>query len=368
MDKDKYKIVFILNGIYKSRCLKRIEEFIDNGYNVEAYGFSWDTDIPNVSDKFKIEVIGHQSVHYSYLKRLSIIVKSLKKIYKKYKGEDVLFYYFFIDVALGAFLINRRPYIYEESDIPYSGLSNSILRNILKSTDKRIIKNSFATIMTSEGFVDYHFGDKQPSNIILVPNRLNPKIIDYKYKDKDIDINHLSVGFVGGVRYKSIVNFAEVFVKNFPSYSFHVYGDIEPFLKNKCDELEKKYENIHFHGVFKNPQDLPSIYESIDLVLATYDYSSVNVRYAEPNKLYEAIYFRTPIIVSKGTFLSKKVERLGIGYSVNAMDDEEIVSLIRGVKRETVMEKKFNCEKLPLDYSISQNPQLFIYLDQHSIK
>ena len=78
--KEKVKVVFILNGIYKSRRLKRIEEFIDNGYDVEAYGFSWDTDIPNVSEKFSVEVIGHQSVRYSYRKRLSIIVKSLRKI------------------------------------------------------------------------------------------------------------------------------------------------------------------------------------------------------------------------------------------------------------------------------------------------
>ena len=66
------KIVFVLNGIYKSRCLKRVEEFIDNGYQVDVYGYAWDNDIPNVSDKFQIEVIGHQSVHFSYLKRLSI--------------------------------------------------------------------------------------------------------------------------------------------------------------------------------------------------------------------------------------------------------------------------------------------------------
>ena len=158
MKKNKKKIVFILNGIYKSRCLKRIEEFINNGYIVDVYGFSWDTDIPNVSDKFEVKVIGHQSVSYNYIKRLSIIVKALRKVYGKYKREDILFYYFFIDVAMGAFLINRQPYIYEESDIPYAGLRNSIVRGVLKRIDKRIIKKSLATIMTSEGFVDYHFG------------------------------------------------------------------------------------------------------------------------------------------------------------------------------------------------------------------
>ncbi len=362
------KIVFVLNGIYKSRCLKRVEEFIDNGYKVKVYGFSWDTDIPNVSDKFEVEVIGHQSVSYSYLKRLAIIVKSLRKIYKKHKNEDVLYYYFFIDVALGASLISKRPYLYEESDIPYSSMRISIIRNLLRKMDKRIIEKSFATVMTSEGFVDYHFGEIKPSNIIIVPNRLNPKITSFPYKGKMTDINHLTIGFVGGVRYRTIVNFAEVFVRNFPENSFHVYGDIEPFLKDKCEELKRDFTNIHFHGVFKNPQDLPSIYEKIDLVLATYDYSSVNVRYAEPNKLYEAIYFKTPIIVSKGTFLSKKVESLGIGYSINAMDNEEIIGFIKGIQLEDLSEKRNNCAKLPSDYTISHNPELFKYLEDHSIK
>jgi glycosyltransferase involved in cell wall biosynthesis len=364
MDKKQTPIVFILNGVYKSRCLKRVEEFIDNGYQVEVYGFSWDTDIPNVSDKFKVEVIGHQSVNYSYIKRLSIIVRSLRRIYKKYNGDNVLFYYFFIDVALGAFLINKRPYIYEESDIPYASMRNGLVRKILKTIDKRIIKKSFATIMTSEGFIDYHFGGQKPSNVIIVPNRLNPKIKNLTYIDKTIDMNHLSIGFVGGVRYKSIVNFAEVFVKHFPEYSFHIYGDIEPSLKEKCMELENLYDNIHFHGVFKNPQDLPSIYSQIDLVLATYDYSSVNVRYAEPNKLYEAIYFNTPIIVSSGTFLSRKVERLGIGYAINAMDDKEVVSFIKGLSMSDISIKKGNCRKLPSDYAINHNPELFEFLEQ----
>lgn len=359
------KIVFILNGIYKSRCLKRVEEFIDNGYPVDVYGYAWDNDIPNVSDKFKIEVIGHQSVHYSYLKRLSIIVKSLKKIYKKHKGEDVLYYYFFIDVALGAFLINRRPYMYEESDIPYSGLGNSIVRNILRSIDKRIIRNSFATIMTSEGFVDYHFGVEMPSNIILVPNRLNPKIKNYPYNQRKTDVNHLSIGFVGGVRYRSIVNFAKTFVDSFPNNTFHIFGNIDPTLIDECKALENRYDNIHFHGVFKNPQDLSSIYEQIDLVLATYDYSSVNVRYAEPNKLYEAIYFKTPIIVSSNTFLSKKVSKLGVGYSVNAMDNNEIISFVENLKLSDITEKQQNCEKLPADYAINYNPHLFQYLEKN---
>ena len=36
---NKKKIVFILNNVTITRCLKRVGEFIDNGYDVDVYGF-----------------------------------------------------------------------------------------------------------------------------------------------------------------------------------------------------------------------------------------------------------------------------------------------------------------------------------------
>lgn len=33
------KIVFIINSITQPRCLKRVQEFIDHGYEVAVYGF-----------------------------------------------------------------------------------------------------------------------------------------------------------------------------------------------------------------------------------------------------------------------------------------------------------------------------------------
>ena len=302
------KYVFIINGTFKSRCIKRVEEFIQNGYDVKVYGFSWDSEIPNKPKNFDIEIIGHEELRFSYLKRLFVIVKALKKLYNDYKGQDVVFYYFFLDIALGALIarINQPKYIYEESDIPYLGISNKLVKKILTIADRRIIKNSFVTVMTSEGFVDFHFNGIKPSNVIIVPNRVNPLIKNYPFVHKVFRKDNLSIGFVGGFRYPSIINFTKVFISNFPNYTFHVFGDIDPGFQKECDEMVEKYSNIHFHGVFKNPQDLPGIYETIDLVLAAYDTRSPNVLYAEPNKLYEAVYFQTPIIVSSGTFLSKK--------------------------------------------------------------
>ena len=92
--------------------------------------------------------------------------------------------------------------------------------------------------------------------------------------------------------------------------------------------------------------DLPDVYGSIDLVLATYDVKYENVKYAEPNKIYESIYFETPIIVSSGTFLAKKVKRLGIGYDVNAMNEEEVVAFVKNLNEEDLSKKRANAKAI----------------------
>lgn len=361
---EKKKIVFVLNNVTLTRCLKRVSEFIEKGYEVDVYGFEKQGEEGYATpSNFNISVIGVFSRKQSYYERLKVYYRSLKHLFKKYKNEDVIFYYFFFNIAFAARLLSRRTYIYEESDMPYTGIRNKIVRKCFGSIDKKIIKESMLTVMTSEGFIDYHFGDNRPSNIVVVPNRVNPLLFSIPYNRRDFNIEHLSLAFVGGFRYTSVINFATVIAENFPQHEFHAYGiilDHGEELKALCE----KYDNIHFHGKFRNPDDLPSIYEKVDLVLATYDATYINAQYAEPNKMYEAIFFRTPIVVSSNTFLAKKVDRLRIGYHINGLDKKEIISFVNGLTTTDIKDKIKGLEQLPQEFAINKNPELFDYLDK----
>ena len=68
---------------------------------------------------------------------------------------------------------------------------------------------------------------------------------------------------------------------------------LEEYMKNaeRIREIVKRYPNIFLHGSFSNPQDLAKVYESFDVCVTCYGTSSGNVKIAEPNKLYESIYF-----------------------------------------------------------------------------
>lgn len=359
------KIVFIVNSITIPRCIKRIEEFIDNGYEVEVFGFERGGEVYAKPPKFNITIIGKHDISQSYLQRLIVIYSSLKGLFKQYKHQNVLFYYFFFDVAFTARLICRRDFIYEESDLPYTGIGNSLLRNVLRMIDKRMIKQSFLTIMTSEGFIDYHFGNKKPQNILVVPNRVNPQLVEMGYQRREIDLKHISFSFVGGFRYQSVLNFAEVIADCFPQHSFHVFGILIEH-KEELIALCESHSNIHCHGIFNNPADLPMVYEQTDIVIATYDATYINAQYAEPNKLYEAIFFRTPIIVSSGTFLARKVRDLGIGYDVNALNKDSIKRLVATLSSIEIEEKVNRLKAIPSQYALNNNNELFDFLKEYT--
>ena len=361
----KMKVVFILNNITITRCLKRVCEFKDHGYEVDVYGFKKENEEEYACPKgFTLSVLGTFSQEQSYFDRLKVYYRSLRPLFEKYKKQDVVFYYFFFNIAFAARLQCRRRFIYEESDMPYLSVGNQMIRKWLSRIDKRIIQKSLLTVMTSDGFIDYHFGSERPKNIVVVPNRVNPGLMNLPYTMKlQHDWNHISIAFVGGFRYLSVLNFAEVIGEIFPQHEFHVFGNI---ISNgeRLHALCEKYSNIHFHGKFKNPDDLPRIYGSIDLVLASYDATSINAQYAEPNKMYEAIFFRVPIIVSKGTFLSRKVESLGIGYTINGLNKDDIREFLTSLTKESYENKIKGLNAIPREEAINENPTMFKYLNE----
>lgn len=89
---------------------------------------------------------------------------------------------------------------------------------------------------------------------------------------------------------------------------------------------------------------------------------NIGALHAEPNKLYESIYFRCPIIVNEKTFLGQKVQKLGIGYVINSMDEEQITVFLNSFNNEDYKKKIMACECIPQVYCLNINDSLFDYI------
>lgn len=357
----KITICFIVNSIQNQRCFKRIMEFKDRGYNVKVFGFSRKLEMP-IDLLVETEIIGCYSNEVGYLKRSKIIYSALKKLFGIYvNSSKVIWYYFGLDIALFSFLLNKnKKYFYEESDLTHTYIKNKLLSSCLEFIDKKIIKNSIQAILTSEGFVSFHdFNPKQLANVSLIPNKLNPLVLDFdSHKTQNINYEKIKFGFVGMIRYRSVYNMAEVISRVYPNFEFHFYGTLNSNIDAKFRSLEKR-NNIFFHGAFINPNNLSEIYNSIDIVISTYDTDSKNVLFAEPNKIYEAIYFRTPIVVSSNTYLEKKVKELNIGYSVNADIEKNIIDLVDRIQMDSMEDVIISLNLIDKNFAINNNNEFF---------
>lgn len=359
---NKPKIIFIINSIQQQRCLKRINEFIDNGYEVEAYGFSRSKVVPTLPDNFQITVLDEFDASVSYAQRMIRMLRTLRPVLRQYRQQNVILYYFLLDVAMVCRLLTNKPYIYEESDLMQTEIHRPWLCRVLNVIDRWLIRHSLITVQTSEGFGQYHFGDNIPSNVMTIPNRLNPNILNLPILSHELDCQHLRFAFVGGARYKSTLLFAQIVAKQYPQHSFHFYGTIQKY-ESDIMNLCSNYANIVYHGPFANPTDLPSIYSQIDVLVTIYDITAENVRYAEPNKLYEACYFETPIIVTADTFLSRRVEDWGIGFAIDGLKEENISLLIDSLTETVLTDKQNHCHKIPKKRLINKNSQFFDKLE-----
>lgn len=342
------------------RIDRRIKEFVKNGYSVDVYGFANDINIKYcTSTEYVYNKIADMGPGMSYGKRFQNI-KLINKIISKYDRKTTLFYFFTLNVAIAALFNKGIKYVYEESDMLFDRFKRKLQRQSCIYINKIIIKNSKLTVFTSEGFGKFYFGDKIPSNICVVPNRVSEECLSLPNVEKNnTDISRLRIGFVGNIRYKEILNISRVVTTEFPDFEFHYFGNTEGLPKESKEELARQGNKVKLHGLFKNPQDLPSIYATLDVVVCTYDVKSVNPQYAEPNKLYEALFYRTPMMVSSNSFLAEKVEKMGIGFSVCADNDEDIKNKLLSLSEERYNLFIRNLYKVPRESAVSINDHLF---------
>lgn len=358
--KNRKEIIFVLSSLNDSHYRKRVEEFIEHGYSVKVYGFArkWQklTDITQYTP-----IILGEIENRNFMSRLALFKRSIQQIAKDCKGKTI--FYSSLDVAMFGIYYIKSPYIYEVCDLTELTINNPIIRSLLSTLNKIVVKRSLLTIITSEGFYDY-FNKLPKEKFYLIPNKVSPDIPNSEFQSRELNQSKIRIGFVGGIRFESIYHFIKACAEYGKNIEIHLHGiySTPNVWADKIKNIVSKYDNIFYHGRFKNPDDLPRIYENLDLLLCAYP-PTLGVKFAEPNKLYEAIYFRCPIIVSENVFLGDKVNRLNIGYVINAMNEDAVKKFLSTIDINNYREKVTACEAIPQDYCLNKNEDFFKRID-----
>lgn len=354
-------VIFVVDNLSIPRCIKRIKAFYDEGISVIVYGYDRGKNLNNqFPQEIRPIILGSVLDGKGYVSRFFNVRRDIKRIIEENKHGNNVFYSFgFVSSLL--FSLTKERFIYEISDIRYGSYKIfSPFICLFKYIDKRIVRKSLATVMTSGGFKDYLGAKKK--EIFLIPNKINPVLANQQRSLVNETGQGIRFAFVGSVRYKSVFRFAKVIAEFFPQHSFSFYGSAPDWIKDLCEKLAKQYDNISYYGPFHNPEDLPSIYGNADVIVSSYDVSTLNERIAEPNKLYESIFFCRPIVVSENTFLSKQVERYHCGFSLDATNETLIKGFIESIQIEDLLDCSRAELKIPVCELIDETKSIIEYV------
>lgn len=358
------KIVFIANSLSQPRIQRRIIGFRKKGYAVKVYGFDRDQRRKDI-DWYGAEVVslGYHQSGGGYLKKFIDLVRLRRKVSREVlNGGHVL--YIFGPMTMFAFLFGRAPYIYEISDLIYGNVS-AALRSFLNVLTRMSVNRSLFTVVTSKGFTKYFFGVSDHNKIVYMPNKLSPELrrVQLEMPGGMPKGPGIKFGFVGSPRFEdTIFRFARNIGEKYPHHTFHFFGTSE--LESYGVEFADRYSNVFWHGKYFNPDDLPRIYSHIDVVVSCYYSKSLGSRIAEPNKLFESIFFSKPIVVSSGTHVADLVvNKLKSGFSIDAYSDESICAFVDGLTPERIQSVLNNISDMDKSEMIDDDGHLFERLD-----
>lgn len=332
------RILFILPTTSQPRFHKRISVFMKAGFEVYVFGYDRGYYKDNTLPEGVIFTSLGSMADGNYIKRIPKLLLSLLKIKMAvYKKNINIIYAFGTDNALVACKLNSQAtLVYELGDLRITGNSPFLQRTIMSFFEKYILARIDYLVLTSSGFEKY-FEEKYSTvgkyDVLIVENKISQGLFDISGRNKTISTRSgkIIIGLIGLLRYRTIFTLIDA-VKNRPEeFELHIHGDGQ--LREEVAMRVARISNIRFFGPFKYPDDLPAIYEKIDINYVVYDNQELNVQLALPNKLYEAIYFGVPLVVAEKTYLSDKVNEFNIGYSVSTEKNEAIGKLLDQLTR-----------------------------------
>lgn len=257
-------------------------------------------------------------VGLSKIKKIIPMIKYryyLEEIIRKEKYTHLIILNTIPGVLLSNILLNnfRGKYILDIRDYSYENY------RIYKKCVEKLINNSFFTAISSEGFKKF-----LPKSEKLTPCH-NISNIDKKIETcNNLDSNKtIRIGFVGTVRYFNENSKLIQTLSKYNKYNLLYYGktNINCDLRKYCKKNNIK--NVQFFGSFKN-EEKPEIYKNIDLINAVYGNNNLEVTTALPNRLYDGVLFKKPIIATQGTYLGEVVEKYKLGIAINIDDKANI--------------------------------------------
>ncbi len=218
--------------------------------------------------------------------------------------------------SVGVVKRKQQRFVFDIFDFLYSE-PKSLFQKIVKKAQYYIINNADATIICTEERKKQIVGSN-PKRLTVIQNTpSNSQMGDNTFELTKND--RIKVVYVGILQdYRLLKEIVEV-ISETSEFELHVggFGKYEQYFIN----VSKQFENINFYGSLSYDNTL-ALEKACDIMLAVYDPTIENHKYAAPNKFYESLMLGKPVVMVRGTGMAQVVEENNIGVLIDYTKDE----------------------------------------------
>ncbi|MDP3110498.1 MAG: glycosyltransferase [Thermodesulfovibrionales bacterium] len=184
----------------------------------------------------------------------------------------------------------------------------------------------------------------------------NGPMLEHLVPENNPDSGEFVVGYIGalieGRNLLTVVDAIGELANDGVTMVIGGYGPIEHHVK----ERSKKYRNIRFIGEVPN-HVVMKIEGTFDLFAYMCDPENEGHRWVSPNKLFESMALKKPIIVAKGTLVAKRVASFGNGLSIQYGSKDELKKAVLLLKNTPQLRREMG-EKGKNEFEENWRPEI----------
>ena len=102
-----------------------------------------------------------------------------------------------------------------------------------------------------------------------------------------------------------------------------IYVEMAGWIKDPATQKLINHPRVNYAGILSQQKVNSIVAKKCDYLLMIYPNNNLNNYYASPNKLYDAIHTRTPVIINSDVRVSKFIGAKNIGILINLENDSQ---------------------------------------------
>lgn len=294
--------------------------------------------------------------HESYLRRLPALIRSVPKIRSGIRRNQLV-YAFNADLAFTALISGLglgKPIILDVQDIRAIQVARGLKGRMFRRLDKFIVDRCRLLILLTSRYRRY-YRDWLNTNTpdIVIDQRVESSRITAHEEDESpaapgvpLDGRPLRIGYFSVIRDPWSLQFLECLsVSSKERFEVVLAGAVSPKIRGFERFLERN-PAIEYKGRFRNPDDIPELYGSVDMILACYS-PAVPDCWSQSARFYQSCLFRKPLIVRAGTGDADEVDRHQIGLVLSESRPEDAARELGAVTADDWVRWRTNMARLP---------------------